>query len=228
ISTLINDTTSKGLAISNLKIDSINKGIIISSLISDTISKGLIIANLKSDSISNSLIIANLKSDTTNKGISITNLIIDTTNKGKIIISLISDTISKGLTIATLNSDTASKGIIIRLLQTDLANKHDTVYVASSINNDTLKISIHTGISPTSPRLNSLKVYPNPASNYLVIDLENPGYFIAKLTGISGQTTISQSNTTIDISSLSNGIYILTIFDDENKLISTNKVAIIR
>jgi hypothetical protein len=85
-----------------------------------------------------------------------------------------------------------------------------------------------TGISSASPIVNSLKVYPNPASTLLYIDLEKPGYFIAKLSSITGQSIITPTSGTIDISSLANGVYILTIYDSNNKLISTNKVAIVR
>ncbi len=214
INSLKIDTTNKGIAISNLRSDSINRNSVIFDLINDTANKSRVITNLRSDSISKSSIIANLKTDTVNKNITITNLINDTT--------------IKGLAMFQLKSDTTNKGISIRLLQTELANKHDTIYIASAIINDTLKIAIHTGISVTSPRLNSIKVYPNPASTYLVVDLENPGYFIAKLTGILGQTIISKNSTTIDISGLSNGVYILTIYDVNNKLIATNKVEIIK
>ncbi len=184
----------------------------------------LFISNIANDSLR----LNQLKNDSITKAATISSLITDTINKGKTIAFLITDSINKGNTITFLESDTTTKGITIRMLKTDLANKHDTIYVASSITNDTLKISIHTGITPTSPTFNSLKVYPNPASTFLHIDLENPGYFIVKLTGISGQTTISQKSTTIDISGLANGTYMLAVFDSNNKLISTHKVAIIK
>jgi hypothetical protein len=109
-----------------------------------------------------------------------------------------------------------------------LANKHDTLYVGSNITTDTLKISIRTGLSESSPILNNIKVYPNPAANVLNIQLEKPGNYIARLTGITGQTIVSPTSGTIDISGLANGVYILTIYDWNNKLISTNKVSIIK
>ncbi|OYU95369.1 MAG: hypothetical protein CFE21_09470 [Bacteroidetes bacterium B1(2017)] len=228
INAFISDTTSRGISIRTLISDTSNKAKTISDLRSDTTSKGITINTLLSDTSSKSKTISDLRSDTTSKGMLISVLISDTSNKGKTIVTLIGDTIFKAKLISDLRSDTTSKGIRIRQLEADLANKHDTVYVASVLTNDTLKISIHTGIAPTSPRINSLKVYPNPASSYLIIELENPGYFVAKLTGLSGQTAVYQKNTSIDISGLANGVYILSIFDSENKLLSTNKVAIIR
>ena len=228
ISSLISDTTQKASIISNLVSDTTSKANLISYLVSDTSSKANLISILKSDTTSKANLISYLISDTSNKASIISYLISDTTNKGRTLIFLISDTLQKGNAINFLISDTTSKGIKISLLERDLANKHDTVYVASLINNDTLKISIHTGLSTTSSTLNSLKIYPNPASTILNIELESPGYFIAILTGISGQTVISQKSTLIDISSLPNGLYVLGILDSENKLISTNKVAILR
>jgi hypothetical protein len=228
ISLLINDTTNKAKTIADLIADTTYKANTINLLINDTTNKANTIASLIADITKKANTISLLISDTANKANTIASLIADTTKKANTISFLISDTSNKAKTIADLIADTTDKGETIRQLETALANKHDTLYVASIISNDTLKISIHTGISPISPMLNSLKVYPNPASSYLIIDLEKPGYFIAKLTGISGQTTISQNSTTIDISGLANGIYILTIYDSNNKLLSTNKIAIIK
>ncbi len=228
IAALVNDTTNKGITISRLQSDSTSKGLIIAALVNDTASKGISISRLQSDSTSKGLMIATLISDTTSKGIAIKNLQSDTSAKGKLIADLIINNTNKGISIANLISDTTSKGLMIRQLQTDLANKHDTIYVASSITNDTLKISIHTGVSPISPLINTLKVYPNPASTVLNIDLEYPGYYIVKLTGIAGQTVVSQHSTGIDVSGLPNGVYILSIYDVNNNLISSSKVAVIR
>lgn len=158
----------------------------------------------------------------------ITNLKIDSINNKTTISLLNADIVTKGNIITFLQLDSTNKGITIRQLQTDLANKHDTVYIASVITSDTLRIAIRTGILSTSPIINSLKVYPNPASTLLYIDLEKPGYFIAKLSSITGQSIITPTSGTIDVSSLANGVYILSIYDSNNKLISTNKVAIIK
>jgi hypothetical protein len=76
--------------------------------------------------------------------------------------------------------------------------------------------------------VNKLKVYPNPASTLLNIVIEKPGYYVAKLSSVTGHSIITPTSGTIDISALANGIYILTIYDSNNKLISTNKVSIIK
>jgi hypothetical protein len=71
-------------------------------------------------------------------------------------------------------------------------------------------------------------VFPNPAATTLNIELDKPGNYIAKLSGITGQTIVTPTSGSIDISSLANGVYILTLFDLNNKLISTNKISIIK
>ena len=167
-------------------------------------------------------------SDVATDSLNVISLKTDTTTKGNTIRQLQNDSISKLGTITSLKTDTTNKGNTIRQLQTDLANKHDTLYVGSTITTDTLKISIRTGISMASPVINSLKVYPNPASTLLNIVLEKPGYYVAKLSSVTGQSIIAPTSGTIDISALANGVYILTIYDSNNKLISTNKVSIIK
>lgn len=256
INALRSDTTTKSLTISKLKSDTANYLNQITNLRSDSVSKNITINKLKSDTSLYLSQITILRSDSINKGLTITKLRSDsiqyigqinslrldsalsiskitylksdTTNKGLTIHGLKNDTTIKGNQISSLKLDTTNMGMTIRQLQFDLANKHDTVFVSSIITSDTLVISITTGISPTSGIINALVIYPNPASNLLHIDLKNQGYFLAKITGITGQTIITPTSGTIDISSLASGTYSLSIFDVNNKLISVNKITIIR
>jgi alpha-tubulin suppressor-like RCC1 family protein len=142
---------------------------------------------------------------------------IDTSNVVKLTISDIAD---DSLGLKSANDS-------IRILNILYNSKHDTLYVGSTITTDTLKISIRTGISSVSPIINTIKVYPNPASKVLNIVLEKPGNYIAKLSSINGQTLITPTSGTIDISGLANGVYILSIYDSNNRLISSNKVSIV-
>jgi hypothetical protein len=104
----------------------------------------------------------------------------------------------------------------------------DTFYVLGNANNDTLFISILSSISPVEKLVNRVKVYPNPANTELNFKLEQPGIYKAELTGITGSFTINTSGSSIDISTLPAGVYILRIFDTKDRLISSNKIAIIR
>jgi hypothetical protein len=93
----------------------------------------------------------------------------------------------------------------------------------------TAKLTVNNSTGINSPsNVNALKVYPNPASTILHIDLEKPGYYTAKLSSVAGQSIISPTTGTVDISALANGVYILTIYDSNNQLISTNKVSILK
>jgi hypothetical protein len=93
----------------------------------------------------------------------------------------------------------------------------------------TAKLTVNNSTGINSPsNVNALKVYPNPASTSLHIDLVKPGYYTAKLSSVAGQSIISPTTGTVDISALANGVYILTIYDSNNQLISTNKVGIVK
>jgi hypothetical protein len=136
---------------------------------------------------------------------------------------------------------TASNGIVVGGQGTNIAQvswgataglgivKVKVTSAAGCIDSTILDVTIgSTNISSISSTVNALKVYPNPASTLLHIDLEKPGYYTAKLSSVAGQSVISPTTGTIDIAALANGVYILTIFDSNNKLISTNKVAIVK
>ena len=172
------------------------------------------INKLMSDSIVYVGRINSLQNDSINNNITITNLNQEIT--------------TKNTTISLLQTDTTNKGNTIRSLQLALDNKHDTIYVASVITSDTLRITITTGLSVNSSIVNGISVYPNPATSILHLDLKNPGYYIATMTGVVGQSIITPTSGTIDISGLANGVYVLSIYDRDNKLVSTNKVMIMR
>ena len=224
----ITNFASDSLRLQNLISDSISKLNVINALKQDTSSLNQRNRELVSDSNNCIQLVNTLKADTLAKGISLQSLRVDSTLKKQIILTLTNDTIALNATIRNLKLDTTSKGIQIRQLEYALANKHDTVYVSSVITSDTLKISITTGLSSTSGLINRILVYPNPASTLLYIDLQTPGHFIATMTGVTGQTVITPTSGTIDISTLANGLYILNIYDHDNKLVSTNKVMILR
>jgi hypothetical protein len=69
----------------------------------------------------------------------------------------------------------------------------------------------------------SISVYPNPTSSILNIDFDKS--FIGSISDLSGKKVMNFSNTTIDISQLSSGVYILNIISDDkyfNKKIVKN------
>jgi len=66
--------------------------------------------------------------------------------------------------------------------------------------------------SVTNSRMSALKVYPNPASNYLIADIQNATEI--EITDLSGKKQIrieSPSSNEIDISGLAPGVYCLKV-----------------
>lgn len=97
---------------------------------------------------------------------------------------------------------------------------------------DTLVIPISTGIA--SVPSNTLKVYPNPAHNHLVIDNGNYSVmssYSVKITNILGQEvftqTINQQQFNIDISTWSAGNYMISVLDALNN-VKVSKVIVIQ
>ena len=65
----------------------------------------------------------------------------------------------------------------------------------------------------------NLKIYPNPSSSKLFIELENPTQTTICLFDINGKevysTTINQAITTIDVSSFKRGLYLVKFIDEK-------------
>ena len=228
IDRLLLDSAACAARIVKLSNDSIIHLSRITNLISDSIFLAGRIIKLTSDSIFYIGRINKLYSDSINYLNRINSLMADSINNINLISALNVQIGIKNNIIAILQNDTAIKADTINSLRLALINKHDTVYISSVITTDTLKISITTGLSPATGLINRISVYPNPASTMLYLDLQTPGYFKAQISGITGQTIVTPTSGAIDISNLSNGVYILSIYDQNNKLVSTNKVLIIR
>jgi hypothetical protein len=82
-------------------------------------------------------------------------------------------------------------------------------------------------------QINQLQLYPNPAQETITIksdmNLNGKEYCIFDFVGKSVlKGKFSDDIKSVSVSELNNGVYILTIYDFNNKLISTNKVAIIK
>jgi hypothetical protein len=85
-------------------------------------------------------------------------------------------------------------------------------------------VAVLTGISSNTAFQSNVKLYPNPATDYFVVDADNvteielintKGESVEKLTNLG-------SNPTVDISNLKNGIYLVKV--KSNNKISTHKI----
>lgn len=118
-------------------------------------------------------------------------------------------------------ADSIQSSNTIASLTLQLANKHDTVYVEGSVG-ASLIIKL-TGLSSSGPIINQIKMYPNPTNDKIFIELLNPGFYTVSITGMSGGIVITKETMgQIDMSGLSNGIYIVTIKDKDGKVVSSN------
>jgi hypothetical protein len=122
---------------------------------------------------------------------------------------------------------------VINILDTCITNVtvYDTLFTTVT---DTLVINATiTGINPPN-NLNTLKVFPNPASTHITIDYGNfasmSGYTL-KITNNLGQVVftspINQQSSYIDLSTWTgNGIYFIQIIDTQNNTIENRKIVI--
>jgi N-acetylneuraminic acid mutarotase len=120
---------------------------------------------------------------------------------------------------------------VINILDTCLVTVYDTLLTTVT---DTLVINTQiTGINPPN-NLNTLKVFPNPASTHITIDYGNfnamNGYTLTIVNSI-GQTVfttpINQQTSYIDLSTWTgNGIYFVQLIDPQNNTIENRKIVI--
>jgi hypothetical protein len=120
-------------------------------------------------------------------------------------------------------SDIATINLNDTLFQTVI----DTIFLNYC---DTMIINTPLSISPLI--LNSIKIYPNPASTFLFIEFGNyssMNNYKIRITNTLGQvvyeTLIYQPNTTIDLNTWTgNGLYLVNIIDPQNNIIDTKKI----
>lgn len=120
---------------------------------------------------------------------------------------------------------------VINILDTCSVTVYDTLLTTVT---DTLVINAQiTGINPPN-NLNTLKVFPNPASSHITIDYGNfnvmSGYTLTIVNSI-GQTVfttpINQQSSYIDLSTWTgNGIYYVLLIDAQNNTIENRKIVI--
>jgi len=79
---------------------------------------------------------------------------------------------------------------------------------------------------------NSLSIYPNPASNFIIVSNIGEKRYIMKITNVNGQVLSensinASSRNTIDTEALLNGIYFVNLYEGNN-LVKASKLVIVR
>ena len=106
-------------------------------------------------------------------------------------------------------------------LSLELAASNDTIYLLEAGWNEVANDAITAGqLIPTSVSefgANEVEIYPNPCRNQLTLDgLPRDQALRFAITDLSGQLLLSGSTTnTVDVSQLSSGAYLLTIFEGQ-------------
>lgn len=120
---------------------------------------------------------------------------------------------------------------VISILDSCLVTVYDTLLTTVT---DTLVINtLITTISPPN-NLNTLKIFPNPASTHITIDYGNfnvmSGYTLQIINSISQTvftTPINQQTSYIDLSNWTGaGIYFVQLIDSQNNMIENRKIVI--
>lgn len=97
-----------------------------------------------------------------------------------------------------------------------------TVRNGACVSSDKVKINRRFGLPS-----DFINIYPNPATDFITIDIKNYQFERLEITDITGKILIKEDifeqKTEISISSLTSGIYFITLFGDEN---STQKLII--
>ena len=139
-------------------------------------------------------------------------------------------------TITTNVYDTLTTNVTV--YDTITTNVYDTTYITI---NDTLftnvtdTLIINTTLSLPSPNnANTIKIYPNPASDHITIDNGNfaamSGYSI-KIVNNAGQQVfqniINQAQYYVDLSTWSgNGLYFVHLIDPQNNTVTVRKIVL--
>lgn len=62
----------------------------------------------------------------------------------------------------------------------------------------------------------NVMMYPNPANNRITVELENQKVTTVKIYDLSGKEVLHSNDSNVDVSSLTNGVYIVTIESDDS------------
>jgi hypothetical protein len=149
-------------------------------------------------------------------------ILIDTLNWIKITGSFIADSAYKFLSISNFFNDSNTDTLKTSQFPTYAYYYIDDVCVSTdSLYNDTW-----TGINQTENTQNSITIFPNPSTGFFSIESPIPidGYSLYNMHGqlICERVTNNTYSTSIDLSSHSNGIYIIRLYSNTNT--STHKI----
>ncbi|MEO8762545.1 MAG: glycoside hydrolase family 44 protein [Bacteroidia bacterium] len=156
-------------------------------------------------------------------------------------------------THVTLSNFTISNGIYntwqiknLPATETFVSNTNNALHTGTvTVSSNTLSISIPalsttaivlkgnnvtTGINQLVNNINQVMVYPNPATNSIIVS-SNQLIGDIQITNMLGQsvwqnTSYNVQSTSIDVSSLQSGVYFVTVKDKQQQTVSTQKIVV--
>ena len=105
-----------------------------------------------------------------------------------------------------------------------------TITPGSSLGIDNIVVGNTVSISEEVINNNNVNVYPNPANDFINVDvngIENANITVYSVTGQEViNTTISNGTQKLNVSNLNNGVYIYAVRDLNGEVIKTNKLVV--
>jgi len=111
---------------------------------------------------------------------------------------------------------------------------YDIVYTATDSNDNTavvvVTVIVGTGINIEAYNATNISMYPNPANNFVTIDLQGNTASLINIYSIDGQLAISEvinnaTNRKLDISKLNKGVYLYEVLN-ANEIIHLSKLIV--
>jgi hypothetical protein len=100
------------------------------------------------------------------------------------------------------------------------------------VSEDSLTCKIFENINALIANNEIVKIFPNPATNELTIDLTTPDKYFFELYNLLGAKRLSfrldSGPQTIDLTAVDSGVYVYTIVDNKGDKIKTDKLIIIK
>lgn len=138
------------------------------------------------------------------------------------------DTIWRKFTLQLTINGTSGPTPIPFCVRLFAQNGNQTIDPSQTNNNACNTVTV--SLSEVSKAIASMKVYPNPASDLLTISFDYPKAKQVKIVDITGRLVatqeISGTETDVNVSGLTNGVYVYQIVDNDGGTIHSGKFSV--
>jgi hypothetical protein len=100
-------------------------------------------------------------------------------------------------------------------------NEGQETYAAYYLINDNTISYVGTSLSTSDIGQESITIFPNPTSSMVTIPLD---FSIARVFELTGKVLIESTSETLDLSELPNSLYLISLYDESNRILGTVKV----